>query len=61
MLDKLEIFPTRCDRFQVTLLDVDDEDHEWVQRKIMKLSEKMGTRVRRELGREGQVVVDLRD
>ncbi|OJJ79544.1 CapA family protein [Aspergillus glaucus CBS 516.65] len=60
-LDRLEMYPTRCDRFQVTLLDVDDEDHGWVRRKIMKLSEEMGTRVRRELGREGQVVVDLRD
>lgn len=60
-LDKLEMFPTRCDRFQVTLLEVDDEDHGWVRRKIMKLSEEMGTRARRELGSEGQVVVDLRN
>lgn len=60
-LDRLEMFPTRCDRFQVTLLDVDDEDHGWVRRKITRLSEELGTRVRRELGSEGQVVVDLRD
>ncbi|BCR88558.1 CapA family protein [Aspergillus chevalieri] len=61
VLDRLEMYPTRCDRFQVTLLDVDDEDHGWVRRKVAKLSEEMGTRVRRELGREGQVIVDLRD
>lgn len=61
VLDRLEMYPTRCDRFQVTLLDVDDEDHGWVRRKVAKLSEEMGTRVRREIGREGQVVVDLND
>jgi hypothetical protein len=61
VLDRLEIFPTRCDRFQVTLLDPDDDDHLWVQRKITRLSEDMGTTVRRDLGREHQVVVDLRD
>ncbi|EDP51861.1 scramblase family protein [Aspergillus fumigatus A1163] len=61
VLDRLEIFPTRCDRFQVTLLDPDDDDHLWVKRKITQLSEDMGTKVRRDLGREHQVVVDLRD
>lgn len=58
-LDRLEIFPTRCDRFQVTLLDTDDEDHGWVRTKITALSEEMGTKVNRILGEAGQVVVDL--
>ncbi|EAW12994.1 CapA family protein [Aspergillus clavatus NRRL 1] len=61
VLDRLEIFPTRCDRFQATLLDPDDEDHRWVKRKITQLSEDLGTSVRRELGTENQIVVDLRD
>lgn len=58
-LERLEVYPTRCDRFQVTLLDREDEDHEWVRRKITALSEEMGTVVRRELGEDGQIVVDL--
>ena len=58
-LERLEVYPTRCDRFQVTLLNGEDEDHEWVRRKITALSEEMGTVVRRELGDDGQVVVDL--
>ncbi|GIC89349.1 CapA family protein [Aspergillus udagawae] len=61
VLDRLEIFPTRCDRFQVTLLDPDDDDHGWVKRKITRLSEDMGTKVCGDLGREHQIVVDLRD
>lgn len=58
-LERLEVYPTRCDRFQVTLLDREDEDHGWVRRKITALSEEMDTVVRRELGEDGQVVVDL--
>ena len=58
-LERLEVYPTRCDRFQVTLLDREDEDHDWVRRKITALSEEMGTVVRRELGEDGQIVVDL--
>ncbi|KAI9928346.1 hypothetical protein MW887_002384 [Aspergillus wentii] len=58
-LDRLEIFPTRCDRFQVTLLNRADEDHGWVRRRITKLTEEMGTKVRKDLGEEGQIVIDL--
>ncbi|KAJ5091895.1 hypothetical protein NUU61_006765 [Penicillium alfredii] len=59
LLDRLEIFPTRIDRFRATLLDVDDEDHVWVRKKIAALSRELGTGARKELGGQGQVVVDL--
>ncbi|GAD98204.1 polyglutamate biosynthesis protein [Paecilomyces variotii No. 5] len=58
-LVRLEIFPTRCDRFQAMLLDREDRDHAWVREKIRMLSADLGTRVRQELGEEGQVIVDL--
>lgn len=60
-LERLEIFPSRIDRFRATLLDVDDEDHGWVRRTLTQLSGKLGTSVREELGGEGQIVVDLGD
>lgn len=59
-LDKLEIFPTRIERFQTNLLPVEDADHDWVREKITMLSEELGTSVRRELGEKGQIVVDLK-
>lgn len=59
-LDRLEIFPTRIERFQTNLLSVGDEDHDWVREKITELSEELGTSVRRELGEQGQIVVDLK-
>ncbi|KAJ9300629.1 hypothetical protein DTO271G3_1793 [Paecilomyces variotii] len=56
---RLEIFPTRCDMFQAMLLDKDDRDHVWVREKIRRLSADLGTKVREDLGEEGQVIVDL--
>jgi hypothetical protein len=58
-LERLEIFPTRIERFRATLLDPDDGDHVWVRKKIAGLSGEFGTVVNKELGEEGQVVVDL--
>ncbi|RMJ25132.1 Polyglutamate biosynthesis protein [Aspergillus sp. HF37] len=58
-LERLDIFPSRIDRFQASLLDADDEDHGWVRRTVGRLSRELGTSVRPELGGEGQIVVDL--
>lgn len=58
-LDRLEIFPTRIERFRAMLLDKDDEDHEWVRRKIEVLSGEFDTDINKELGKEGQIIVDL--
>ncbi|KAJ5832744.1 hypothetical protein N7474_001055 [Penicillium riverlandense] len=58
-LERLEIFPTRIERFRATLLDPGDEDHVWVRNKIAGLSEEFGTFINKDLGEEGQVVVDL--
>lgn len=59
VLDRLEIFPTRIDRFRALLLDVHGEDHGWVRSKIGELSRDFGTNVRKEVGEQGQIVVDL--
>jgi poly-gamma-glutamate capsule biosynthesis protein CapA/YwtB (metallophosphatase superfamily) len=58
-LDRLDIFPSRIDRFQASLLDADDEDHGWVRKTVGRLSRELGTSVRPELGGEGQIMVDL--
>ncbi|KAE8348543.1 hypothetical protein BDV28DRAFT_87413 [Aspergillus coremiiformis] len=58
-LDRLEVFPTRCERFVVDLLPVGEEGHGWVKERIVSLSEELGTTVLNELGRDGQVVVNL--
>ncbi|CDM30848.1 hypothetical protein DTO013E5_508 [Penicillium roqueforti] len=58
-LERLEIFPTRVERFQARLLDSGDADHGWVSHKIRELSAHLGTAVNAELGREGEVVVEL--
>lgn len=59
VLDRLEIFPTRIERFRAMLLGADDVDHEWVRRKIGTLSLELGTLVREKIGSEGQIVVDI--
>jgi poly-gamma-glutamate capsule biosynthesis protein CapA/YwtB (metallophosphatase superfamily) len=59
VLDRLEVFPTRVERFRAMLLDVGDEDHDWVRRKIRSLTLDLGTAVREEVGEEGQVIIDI--
>lgn len=59
VLDRLEIFPTRIERFRASLLDRKDEDHVWLRRRIEVLSGELGTVVREDLGPDGQIVVDL--
>ncbi|KAB8078184.1 hypothetical protein BDV29DRAFT_197265 [Aspergillus leporis] len=59
-LERLEVFPTRCRRFVVDVLGVEDQDHAWVRERIGGLSREFGTVITGELGREGQIVVDLR-
>ncbi|KAJ5356392.1 hypothetical protein N7517_011001 [Penicillium concentricum] len=58
-LERLEIFPTRVERFRAILLDYRDPDHVWVRRRVSELSEEFGTSVRAALGEEGEVVVEL--
>lgn len=59
VLDRLEIFPTRIEKFRALLLDRDDEAHSWVRRRIEVLSGELGTDVKKGLGEQGQVIVDL--
>lgn len=60
-LDRLEMFPTRVERFRAELLEVKDKDHAWVRERIRTLSGELGTSVREELGEMGQLVIDLGD
>jgi hypothetical protein len=60
-ITKLEMFPNRIQSFSAHLLEKDDEDHVWVQRKFRELCEGFGTRVERELGEDGQIVVNVLD
>lgn len=58
-LDRLEIHPTRVDRFRAMLLDVSDVDHRWVRDRVSRLSADVGTSVREAVGELGQIIVDL--
>ncbi|KAJ5458304.1 hypothetical protein N7475_009692 [Penicillium sp. IBT 31633x] len=58
-VERLEIFPTRVQRFRATLLDSVDADHVWVRRRIRSLSADLGTTVRSQLGEEGEIVVQV--
>ncbi|CEJ58465.1 hypothetical protein PMG11_07119 [Penicillium brasilianum] len=58
-LDRLEIFPTRVEKFRATLLDHGDRDHGWVRERIGELSLDLGTVVRGEAGDQGQIIVDI--
>lgn len=59
VLDRLEIFPTRIERFRAMLLGVGDRDHGWVRQKIEVLSLDLGTVVREETGKDGQIIIDV--
>ena len=56
---RLEVVPNRIKLFQAERLEVEDEDHEWVQRKVRKLCKEFGTKVEDELGEGGEIVIDL--
>lgn len=58
-LDRLEIFPTRVEKFRAMLLEKEDEDHDLVKSRIETLSRELDTEVREELGEQGQIIVDL--
>ncbi|KAJ5746182.1 hypothetical protein N7520_011364 [Penicillium odoratum] len=60
VLDRLEIFPTRIDRFQANLLNPSDQDHNWTRDKIAELSGDLGTMVHSELGEQGQILIYAR-
>lgn len=59
VLDRLEIFPTVVDKFRAMLLDKDAQDHGWVRQRVEELSLELGTRVRKEGGDQGQIIVDI--
>ncbi|KEF60390.1 uncharacterized protein A1O9_01950 [Exophiala aquamarina CBS 119918] len=60
MVQKLEVFPNRIERFSANLLSPGDEDHQWLQKKFRDLCDELGTKIEKELGDEGQIIVDTR-
>ena len=58
-LKKLEIHPTKIDRFVARRLYSNERDCDWVRERIRDLSAELGTAVEIESGGGGRVVVDL--
>jgi len=58
-LEKLEIEPTKIDRFKARKLEAGEEDAKWVRAKVKDLSRELGTRVDPETSSEGAAVVAL--
>ena len=58
-LKKLEIFPTKIERFMARRLYTNEADLDWLREKIRDLSADLGTKVQLEAGGEGRVTVDL--
>lgn len=61
VVQKLEVFPNGIRRFSACLLSPDDEDHQWVQERFRTLCDGFGTKVEKELGNEGQIIINVRD
>lgn len=60
VVQKLEVFPNRIERFSANLLSPYDEDHQWLQEKFRHLCDELGTKVENELGNEGQIIIKVR-
>lgn len=58
-LKRLDVYPTKIDRFMARRLGSNEVDHEWVREKIKDLSAEFGTIVELESGGEGRLMVDL--
>jgi poly-gamma-glutamate capsule biosynthesis protein CapA/YwtB (metallophosphatase superfamily) len=61
VMEKLEIYPTRCNRFVTDRLKREEEDYEWSADKLRQLSGEFGTKIREEKAEDGGpvLVVDL--
>ena len=58
-LKRLEIYPTKIDRFVARRVSSSEADSDWMRGKIKDLSAELGTTVEPESGGEGRVMVDL--
>lgn len=56
---RLEMFPTKIERFQARRLKVGEEDARWVREKVVALSRELGTDAVAEGGGEGRVIVEV--
>ena len=58
-LDKLEVFPTRIKTFQAQRLTTDESDFAWLKGKLTALCAELGTRVERDVGDDGQLMIKV--
>lgn len=58
-LNKLELFPTKIERFAARRLKAEEPDSQWIRERVRILSAAMGTNVQIEEGGEGRAIVDL--
>lgn len=58
-LKRLDLYPTKIDRFTAKRLTGDEPDSDWVRQRIKTLSTELGTTVELETGGEGLVTLDL--
>lgn len=59
VVKRLEMFPTKIEKFAVRRLRAEEEDAAWVRGKVKELSEELGTEVVLEEGGERRAVVHV--
>lgn len=58
-LDKLEVFPTKIDKFAARRLRTDEADCRWVREKLRDLSAELGSVVDLDSSPDGRITIDL--
>ena len=58
-LDRLEMFPTKIESFQVSRLHQRDPDHKWLRDKLRALCAAFGTVIDEETGGDDQLIIRL--
>lgn len=61
VVKRLEMFPTKIEKFAARRLRAEEEDAEWVRGKVKELSGELGTEVVVEEGGEGRVIAHVND
>lgn len=59
VVKRLEMFPTKIEKFAARRLGAEERDSEWVRGKVRELSAEFGTEVVVEEGGEGRIIVEV--
>ena len=59
LVKRLEMFPTKIEKFAARRLKAEEEDARWVRGKVKELSEELGTEVVVEEEGEGRIIVEV--